>query len=176
VIPATAAESVLDPTVQVLLSIFGGAVVAMFAGLIVGLGQGRRDHRRWVREHRFEAFTTTITLLRRVAALREEMVDLVARIVSADESVLGADNQTNGNRNQDLLTMRTRLRDATARADALKADLLSASAPLVVLGPDSVDDALGEAAKAIGSDELLELRIAERGLIRAMRGTLKIRG
>jgi len=46
-----------DSASIVLLSIFGGAALTALAGLFGAWLQGRREHKKWVRERRFEAFT-----------------------------------------------------------------------------------------------------------------------
>lgn len=51
-----AAPQPADPVGIALVSIFGGAALTALAGLFGAWLQGRREHRRWVRERRYEAF------------------------------------------------------------------------------------------------------------------------
>ena len=75
------ASTTLDPTLLALLSIFGGVAVTVVAGLVGAWIQGRREHRRWLRERRLEAWSGLLTLLR-LQPLHGEAID---KIVAAFE-------------------------------------------------------------------------------------------
>ena len=149
-----APTSALDPTAQVLLTIFGGALVAALGGLLGVSVQARRDHAKWVRERRYEAFVTAIVLLRDVSARQEQ----ANKIRAAGGAARGSG-----------------LDQVISRARELEAEWPAASAPLAVLGPDGVDNALGIAAKALASDDQRGLRAAEGALIVTMRKALAIK-
>ncbi|WP_104131586.1 hypothetical protein [Cryobacterium sp. M91] len=151
-----ATVSALDPTAQVLLTIFGGALVATLGGLLGVSIQARRDHAKWVRERRYEAFITAIVLLRQVTVLMEEANKITAG--STEGTARGTDFTA-----------------VVSRAKELKTGWPEASAPLVVLGPDGVDKALGIAAEALGTDDPGALRAAERALVTTMRKALAIK-
>jgi len=154
--PANGADStafVLSPLAQVLLTIFGGATVAALGGLFGAWIQGRRDHAKWVREQRYEAFITAIMLLRQVALLTGKANELAAK---------GA--LPNG----ELDALSKKATDSIAGWP-------EASAPLALLGPDGVDESLGVAAKALRSNDQAVLRAAEQTLLKAMRAALAIK-
>jgi len=70
------ATSTLDPTLLALLSIFGGVAVTVVAGLVGAWIQGRREHRRWLRDRRLEAWSDLLTLLR-LQPLHGEAIDKI---------------------------------------------------------------------------------------------------
>lgn len=61
----TVAAPAIDPTFLAILGIFGGAALAAIAGLIGAAIQGRREHSKWVRERRFDAYSRFYKLVRR---------------------------------------------------------------------------------------------------------------
>jgi hypothetical protein len=63
---AEGSEAVLDPLAVSLLSIFG-AVTITFIGTLIGAGiQGRREHWKWIRERRFDAYSQAYGLLEQI--------------------------------------------------------------------------------------------------------------
>ena len=52
----------IDPTVLAILAIFGGAALAGAATLLGAAIQARREHRRWLREKRYEAHLNILGL------------------------------------------------------------------------------------------------------------------
>lgn len=47
----------IDPTVLALLSIFGGVALTIIAGAVGALIQHRREHSKWLRDHRLRVYT-----------------------------------------------------------------------------------------------------------------------
>ncbi|WP_431798351.1 hypothetical protein [Microbacterium kunmingense] len=109
----------LDPTFQVLLTIFGGALVAAIAGFVGAGIQARREHRRWQRERRYEAFVAAYALTKAFDLNFSKQM----KIADA-EPEMGVDDP----RIQALLT----------EADALYGTVADRVAPLIILGPDRV--------------------------------------
>lgn len=56
----------IDPTALAILSIFGGAALTAFAGLIGASINARREHSRWVREQRISVYERALGLLEEV--------------------------------------------------------------------------------------------------------------
>lgn len=62
--PVAAAGAVaLDPTLLVLLSIFGGALVSVIGGIAGSIIQAHRTHKRWIRERRYEAWVEFMAIM-----------------------------------------------------------------------------------------------------------------
>jgi hypothetical protein len=71
----------VDPLL-ILLTALGGALVAAAAGFIGAWLQGRREHEKWIRERRFEAYTRYMQVAQRWN------VRLSAKIDGNDEEFL----------------------------------------------------------------------------------------
>lgn len=61
---AAASTAALDPTLLALLSIFGGALLTAAAGFWGAWRQSKREHTRWVRERRYEAYLDFVAMSR----------------------------------------------------------------------------------------------------------------
>lgn len=110
----------LDPTFQVLLTIFGGALVAALAGFVGAGIQSRREHKRWQRERRYEAFVAAYALTKAFDLNWSKQL----KIVEKDRPDLGVDDP--------------RLQALISEADALYGTVAERLAPLAILGPDIV--------------------------------------
>lgn len=53
----------IDPTLLALLSIFGGVLVTVGAGLLGAWIQGRREHRTWLRAERLTAYAAFLSVV-----------------------------------------------------------------------------------------------------------------
>lgn len=115
----------MDPTALALLSIFGGAALTAIAGLIGAVVQARREHNRWVRERRYEAFVKVQTLMEELEAIKWS---LIAR-TSPD------------------------LERAEAAMEQLMLKFAEYNAPIVVLGPGYVVSAIKAVNAASDEDE-----------------------
>jgi hypothetical protein len=142
-------EAVLDPLALALLSIFGGATVTVIAGLIGAGIQGRREHRKWIRERRFEAYSQAYELLEQVRYFQE------------DED---ADYSAEGKQYPDQLTPEQRekfrehlkeAREAHSPGGFLRRWIeirelkVATSALLMLIGPPPVNLAVDKAADAL---------------------------
>ncbi|WP_295790896.1 hypothetical protein [uncultured Microbacterium sp.] len=161
-----AGAAAIDPTVLALLSIFGGALLTAAAGAWGAWRQSKREHVRWVRERRYEAYLEFIRVARSMVywraeltrqkikseALDREEAENKARRLNAedgdaiDEVERVAEQLETKNR---LLTeMIVRSRDAIAD---LNSRILDASAPFYLLGPDSVAKAAQALRKTLAT-------------------------
>lgn len=122
-VPEDPNTSTLDPTLQALLAIFGGALIAALAGLAGAAIQGRREHKRWLRERRYEAFVRAYALIKGFDLNTSKQKKIAARLLSASE--------TDGREEEDLKTLQD-------EADALFGTVTTELAPILVLGPASV--------------------------------------
>lgn len=128
-------------------------VLTILAGLVGAAIQSRREHVRWVRERRYDAFVDVGAQINRM--ISAEMGQAAAR------SGLVADGE-------DLLVVVQR---------EVLLELPRAIAPLRVLGPKSVERAAERAMTLVqegGSEE--ELDAAHSALTRTMRKSLRVRG
>ncbi len=150
--PDTPVTTALDPTAQVLLTIFGGALLTAVAGGIGALIAWNREHHKWIRERRFVAFTDALALLGRVSDLaRLSRAATVKGPAASGERAAIAEQAT-----------------------VLRERFAEIAAPFKLLGPDTIDAALNKAAKASDSGDPDVLKVAETELIKAMRSTLRI--
>jgi hypothetical protein len=71
---AEAAASGVDPVLSLVIGAFGAALIAAIAGFVGAAINRRREHERWVRERRFDAYLALLQLGRRMPdATHEEM-------------------------------------------------------------------------------------------------------
>lgn len=146
---AAQTAAAIDPTVVALLSIS----LTVTAGFIGAWIQSNREHRKWLREQRYEAFLRVIGLLRQVKVLES---------TTQSTEHLTADDKTEA------------LRRAIARLHELRNTLADATTPLRVLGPSYVEDALQDFFSADGPDRDEAASVgAEERLVAAMRRALR---
>lgn len=148
----------LIPVVTVLLTIA--------AGLLGAWIQGRREHARWVRERRYEAYVSAVDTASLARAVATEVVDIVGDIkagkISEDKREATA----------------ARLTERMAYLSGLSDAVSERMAPLVILGPQSVGDAYVAVLDAMGPPEDMNLEAvnaAESVLSEAMRKALDIK-
>jgi hypothetical protein len=90
----------IDPLVSLLVGALGASVIGLIGALFGAWIQGRREHRKWLRERRYEAYRTfavdmnsfhKLKLTKRTAAttrsMRDESLDLLRRFGESFESV-----------------------------------------------------------------------------------------
>lgn len=164
IISAAAANtpSALDPTLQILLTVFGAALVTALAGFAGAWLQGRREHARWVRERRYDAYVGAMQIAERWRHLRAKGNKIMT---SGD-----LESPDSAKRQRALADLEVNIKDA----DSLTADVIDASAPLELLGPPSIVDAFNALTDAYASDEEDASTLASEAFIAAMRKTLKI--
>ncbi len=133
-----------------LLSIFGGAGLATLGGLIGAWIQGRREHARWVREKRYEAYIEWTTLMNYIEAAEIGLNSIRPETPKeVRESVV-----------QDQLALTKRFPSAVA--------------PLNLLGPEAVSDAASEVMGMTAQRQRVP-RAAKDALLAAMRKAIRVR-
>ena len=172
-------SAALDPTLLALLSIFGGAALTVAAGFIGAWIQSRREHDKWLREQRYQAYLDYLK--------KKDKYDREAARINHVRQVF--DSATSGLSpafaNEDQLLeaiadladigegvdhVRERLRAQQAEFDVLYAELYEAIAAFSLLGPRSVIDA----ARALTRAEPGERGPQLNDLESAMRAALSI--
>lgn len=155
--PASGADDV-GAVVLAVFSIIGGALLTAVAALIGAAIQNRREHAKWVREKRYDAFIQIRHQHARMRLLDETLQEL------EDEEEPPAGSLAAERRVQQT-------KDTRANLTKLREDLAEATAALSVLGPDAVATAANEAFEAEWiADERSDAAAAE--LISAMRKAL----
>ncbi len=139
----------MDPTLLAVLSIFGGAALTGLVGFIAAAIERRREHEKWVREKRYEAYVSALTLSAAMNSLADESAQMAETSASEDRKIL----------------LRERLTSLSEKA-------FEAAAPFAVLGPESVDVLLVQLTNAPTFEER---NTAHNALIAEMRKTLKIK-
>lgn len=137
----------MESTTLTLLSVFGGASLTALAGLVGAWIQAHREHRRWVRERRYDAFVKAQAIIEDLAWLEWKL--------SAGPALAGPE-----------------LKQVEASFQDLRSKFSEFNAPIVVLGPQSVVEAIKAATTALGTDSSGH---AQWKLQLAMRRALKIK-
>jgi hypothetical protein len=144
----------LDPTAQLLLTIFGAALVTALAGFAGATFQGHREHRRWLLDRRFEAFVRAFTVIKAFDLNWSKQ----RKLVESGTPVGHPDLQA-----------------LMSHADELYTTVADALAPIIVLGPDSVAKQVQRMQKAYEDDDRASQGAAERAFVASAREALKIR-
>ncbi|WP_404435228.1 hypothetical protein LG322_08700 [Microbacterium aerolatum] len=125
----------MDPTLLAVLSIFGGVAVTAAAGLLGAWIQGRREHKKWLRERRFEAYTRSYTLLQNWRALKADTDVMIAESKRVEHSTDPADVATRKRVNAELQGVKDRMA-------VVFADVTECESEMQLLGPASVQHAI----------------------------------
>lgn len=144
-----------------LIPVVVGAVLAALAGFVGAWIQAAREHRRWVRERRYEAFQTA-----RLAA--ERYRDLGRAIMALREM---APPEDAGGRERHF----RKAAEVKAQHEALRETMDEAFTPLLILGPQRVMEDLGDFAVAVDRGDGEAADAAEGRFILGMRRALKVR-
>lgn len=165
ILAATAAPVTIDPALLAIIPIVT-ALLTIVAGLVGAWIQARREHNKWLRETRFRAFTESI-----------------AAIDAFSHHVRGMTEKPKVKGEQTLLQMRLSvLGDAASQkrylleeSDRRMDRIDEAFAPLQVLGPDAIREALVEYSRAsrLGDDPDVA-SAAGKHAIALMRRALKV--
>lgn len=161
---AVSAVTTIDPTAQVLLTIFGAALVTALAGFAGAWLQGRREHARWVRERRYEAYVSAMQVAERWRHLRATGKEMLVTVHSKEASP------------EERALAQARLGEHIEAAVKLRSDVSDAAAPLELLGPSSVVEAYNAMTDTFGSDDEDAATATNAAFVVAMRKTLSIKG
>lgn len=152
----------MDPLSLSLLSIFGGAGLTASAGLFGAWIQSRREHEKWVRERRYNAFVRVLDIMDRLSTLAQQATS------PSDFEELREAALHKGDKLAAAVSL-------IERSDALKDELNDAIAPVLLLGPESVREALLRVTEAMKSGDEEAARGARRDVIRLMQQTLGVK-
>jgi len=152
----------IDPTVLALLSIFGGALLTAAAGAWGAWRQSKREHTRWARERRYEAYLEYIKALRTFHLISADVMKLNTQIdaLTADADGIKArmGELPDGSDSSDLMAEAKDLQERTQRVAKRQADtiatlkdqhqkIVDSVAAFKLLGPSDV----ATAAQDVGS-------------------------
>ncbi|MGM7696814.1 hypothetical protein [Microbacterium sp. A84] len=178
----------LDPTTQILLTVFGAALVTALAGFAGAAVQARRDHRRWVRERRFDAYVDWLKyaheirdVLENIERLGSEKNQLMVAIKTAVEARITSDDDLEkAKRTEELTAHRAKAASVSeelvavnARRKSNLAQLIERGTAFFLLGPKPVAEAASHIADVMGTDSVTVSRAVEV-MEREMRRALKI--
>lgn len=155
----------IDPTVLALLPI-AGVTLTIIAGLVGAWIQGRREHKRWLREQRYEAYTRTVHVASTVRAVATEVVAIVHDVQAG--TIPESKRESTA----------AKLTERTAQLNELNDTASERMAPLVILGPKTVSDAYVALIDAMGPPEAMDLSKVDRSesaLSDAMRKALGVK-
>ena len=136
---AAADSAPFEPALLAVLSIFGGAALTAGAGFFGAWVQSRREHERWLREQRFDAFTSATELISRISSLQNSFL----RPTTLDKRLREVNDATPESIKQKYL----------ADTAEVIGEIDRVFAPIRVLGPDNIKDALADAVTALSDDD-----------------------
>lgn len=167
----------LDPTAQVLLTIFGAALVTALAGFAGAALQSQRDHQRWVRERRLNAY---VAWLKTAHGIRDVLDDIERLRSQKDQLAVAIKTVVDARRASDDVAekaaLTAELSKHHAKADAARAELVEVSArrkrnmsqliesgtEFFLLGPKPVAEAASRIAAVLNTDSDTVGRAIER--------------
>lgn len=139
---------IIEPALVAILPL-AGVVLTLIAGLVGAWIQGRREHEKWIREQRYEAFIAVATGIQRWRAIDRHTYDEQGLVI----------DQSSHERMPDFYEV-----------------LIEEAVPLWVLGPSEVDRAAANLRDAFRSRDRDREDSAVRAFLNATRKALKIRG
>lgn len=140
-----------------LVPVVVGGLLALVGGLIGAWVQGRREHSRWVREQRFEAYQRALRFIERIRALGFDPVDdAIEELIAEDMS-----DAPEAEKDEMRSRVRRRLGEDDRRAEKFRAmramdeDRADVMSLLALVGPSEVAVHLSEtiAANTSGDDD-----------------------
>lgn len=161
----------IDPTLLAFLTIFGAAGVTAIAGWALAIWQSRRDHRRWVREHRYAGFTRILALADRYARHRAEGADMMARSEKLQAAVAAGDSSVA----QELHDLADSMRHNVEQVRPIQEELGDVAATLEILGPNDVLEALNAFTDMFPGDDAEATDRAKDAFVIAVRRALAIK-
>ncbi len=133
----------------------GGALVTAVGGFVGAAIQTRRDHQRWVREKRYEAYVKAYGLTKAFDLNASKLKKLTQAGKKAnDPEIIALEKE----------------------ADALYATVAEAYTPIILLGPDRVGSLALDVQDAYEKDDAEAQGKAELAFRDAARKALKIKG
>lgn len=185
---APAAGTALDPTTQVLLTIFGAALVTALSGFAGAALQARRDHKRWIRQERLAAYVNFLQLVYQIwallgdyerlserghearAAVDELAARLAAGVTEEEREAIRAQSAKNAETLDDL---EASLNEVQTGIKALEDSAIELTVAANLLGPQPVAVAAAKITDASGAGAA-EIRLRINRLESTMRSALGI--
>lgn len=169
------AAAAFDPTVLALLSIFGGAALTALAGLVGWLLQGRREHKRWLRDQRRELFIEVLAVIDHMIQVSSRVIALEAKIPALTSKFPPLQPNSTHDAAREIETARTELEELRAQTHNLAERLNGLRAPMSILGSKKVTAALESNAPDLISDDLEKAEKSKAAIVAAMRTGLRVR-
>lgn len=157
------AAAAIDPTMLALLSIFGGAALTVGAGFLGAWIQSRREHEKWLREQRYEAFVRALVLIRDARSLARQLTHLLGRVAEGSP-----EGEARNRLVADLTDVKKRAIESRDRVNA-------AAAPISILGPSTVEQAMNAFVPSLASGDEAATQRAELTLVESMRTALSVK-
>lgn len=132
---AETAAAALDPTLIVLLPIIG-VIATVIGGFIGAWFQGRREHAKWLRERRLEAYTRALSTASALRGLTIKLEEAKAAIAAETDPAKQA-------------AIAAELDPVLVQISRIDEELSERLAPLVILGPQDVGDAYSSVIDAL---------------------------
>jgi hypothetical protein len=140
----------VDPFLSLIVGAFGAALIGLLGAVI----QSRREHKRWIRERRYEAFVQAYALIKSFD------LNWLKQMKLATEQEVDMDDPE--------------LQKLFEQADQLYTTVAQTLAPSIILGPDSVTKHVLAMQLAFENYEVEGLGETERDFVEAARKVLKI--
>jgi len=164
----------IEPTVLVLLSIFGGAALTALAGWYGAWRASIRGHERWLRERRLEAYVGLIALLHKMQTDREAQDGARKKIAEIREE--SDSNPLMAQAVEPLLaSLESEVRDINARTALYENHVFDVTAPFAILGPQKAATTVTELMSAMSQSDGEAFDAAEERLLKEMREALDIK-
>lgn len=156
------------PAVIALAATIVGAIIAVLGGLFTGSAQARREHEKWLREKRLEAYVPAVAFLTDYEHAYAGHHDLNDRISGAFESMTQDERRLN----------QKTLDESRAQVWTYRERLSRETAAVTILGPEDVAIAIREWEKTArhGRSKPWEVGNMLPPVIAAMRQALEIPG
>lgn len=156
------------PAVIALAATIIGAVIAVLGGFFTGSAQARREHEKWLREKRLEAYVPAVAFLTDYEHAYVAHHDLSDRISGAFKSMTEDERRLN----------QKSLEESDAQVWAYRERLSRETAAIMILGPEDVAVTVREWEKTArhGGSKPWEMGNMLPPVIAAMRRALGIRG
>lgn len=158
------AAAAIDPTALALLSIFGGVAITVIGGFIGAWIQARREHRKWLRDQRYEAFVRLLVLMRSIRLTGKRLNSLIEEI-----------NQGTARGEQPNASTVAELKELQKKSNETFERLGEVAAPMNLLGSSIVDSTLDAQVPLLNGDDETKSQEAEKAIVAAMRKAVGVK-
>ena len=165
----------VDPLFLALVSMLGGLAVTVIAAFVGAWIQSRREHAKWLREKRYDAYAEFSEYLHRNKVVLRESNALLTKAKSLEVEL--DDSSTEEGRSTILAELGQNAEQVKTLQSALEAsreESYSPVAAVMILGPDYVRRAAQVVIRVPVGDKKARTR-ADNGLDQAMRRALGIK-